>query len=333
MQLARFPRVPLAHLPTPLEPLPRLTAALGGPEIWVKRDDCTGLATGGNKTRKLEFLIADALAQGADTVITAGGVQSNHVRQTAAAAARHGLACELVLPRVVDWHDPNYPVGGNLLMDRLLGATVHIMDKGVDRDAEMAGLAERLAGEGRKPYVIPVGGSNPVGALGYANCAMELTSQANELGVTFDALIHGSGSGGTQAGLVVGLQAIRARLPVIGINDSDTADELSAKVSEVAQGLADMLDVAGEVDPDAIECIDGYVGPGYGIPTDGMVEALKLCAETEGLILDPVYSGKAMAGLIDLVRLGRFARGRRIVFLHTGGTAALSTYASAFDWG
>lgn len=329
MQIAHFPRVRLAHLPTPLEPLDRLSDHLGGPRIWVKRDDCTGLATGGNKTRKLEFLVADALEQQADTLITAGGLQSNHVRQTAAAAAKLGLACDLVLQRNVDWPEPSYQVGGNILLDRLMGATLHIKEKDSDREAEMVNLAARLKSEGRTGYIIPVGGSNATGALGYANCALELVNQANDLGVAFDTLVHASGSAGTQAGLVVGLQAINAGIEVVGVVDSNSAAELDVKVRAVATDLADKLGVT--VDLDAIECLDGYVGAGYGIPTDGMVEALRLCASLEGLILDPVYSGKAMAGLIDQIRLGRFSRGQTVVFVHTGGSAALSAYASAFE--
>lgn len=330
MQLGHIPRVRLAHLPTPLEPLERLSKELGGPDIWVKRDDCTGLATGGNKTRKLEFLMADALEKGADTVITAGGLQSNHVRQTAAAAAKLGLAAHLVLPKNVDWDEPAYQVGGNILLDRLLGATLHIKPKGTDRDVVMAELADELRADGKVPYVIPVGGSNAIGALGYANCAVELVEQGNRMGLKIDVLAHGSGSGGTQAGLLVGLQAINSGIELVGFNDSDTAEELSDTVRSVAADLAEMLDLTDKVDLDGVECLDQYVGPGYGIPTDGMVEAVEMCARLEGLILDPVYTGKAMAGLIDQVRSGRFTAGQTLVFLHTGGVMALSTYSSAF---
>jgi L-cysteate sulfo-lyase len=333
MDLGRFPRVRLAHLPTPFEPLDRLSEHLGGPRIWVKRDDCTGLATGGNKTRKLEFVIADALARGCDTVLTAGSVQSNHARQSAAAAARHGLACHLVLPRNVPWNDPSYELGGNLVMDRLLGAEVHLHPGGIDREAEMERLAKALAGAGATPYVIPVGASNSLGALGYVKCALELLAQASDAGFAIDAVVHASGSGGTQAGLLVGLQAMGTRARLVGVNDSDTAEELARVVWALAQETAERLGVSERVSPDAVECLDGYVGPGYGLPSEGMKEALRLCARLEGLLLDPVYSGKAMAGLIDQVRRGRWGREDNVVFVHTGGVAALSPYASAFETG
>jgi len=328
MQLARFARARFCHLPTALEPLPRLTAYLGGPQILVKRDDATGLGFGGNKTRKLEFLLGAAQAEGADTLITAGGVQSNHCRQTAAAAARHGLFCALVLQRRVAWNHPDYERGGNVLLDRLAGAELHL----VERDADLAAEIERVAGElrssGRRPFVIPIGGSTPVGALGYVAAGLELLAQADAMGRPIDAILHASGSGGTQAGLLVALQALGADVPVIGISVSEPKEELEATVGELAGRTAALLGTAAPPRA-AVEVQDGYVGADYGQPTAGMREAVHLCAGLEGLFLDPVYTGKAMAGLIDLVRQHRFARDQTVVFVHTGGTPALFPYLDA----
>jgi L-cysteate sulfo-lyase len=328
MQLACFARARFCHLPTPLEPLERLSAHLGGPRILVKRDDATGLAFGGNKTRKLEFLIGAAQADGADTLLTAGGVQSNHCRQTAAAAARQGLLCALVLQRRVAWNHPDYERGGNVLLDRLAGAELHL----VERDAELAAELERVAGaaraSGRRPFVIPVGGSTPVGALGYVAAGLELLAQAEAMGRPIDAILHASGSGGTQAGLLVALEALGAGIPVIGISVSEPQAELAATVAELARRTAALLGTAAPPRA-AVEVQDGYVGADYGQPTAGMREAVGLCARLEGLFLDPVYTGKAMAGLIDLVRRRRFAPDQTVVFIHTGGTPALFPYLDA----
>ncbi len=333
MDMSLFPRRRLAHLPTPLEPMPRLSAHLGGPQLFVKRDDCTGLAGGGNKTRKLEFLIADALADGADTVITAGSVQSNHARQTAAAAAHCGLRCELVLPRFVPWEGPGYEVVGNVLLDRLLGAEVHLLPADTDRDAAMARVAEKARVRGARPYVIPVGGSNALGALGYVECAAELLRQAADLGIAIDALVTASGSGGTQAGLVVGCQRLAADFPVIGMCDAAPAQELAETVRALVAALGELLGGSRDIDWGRVEFLDAYAGAGYGLPTDAMVEAVTLAARLEGLLLDPVYTGKALAGLIDLVRRGRFRGDDTVVFVHTGGAAALDAYAGVFAGG
>ena len=300
MNLDRFPRVSLAHLPTPLEPLERLSAHLGkrfggGPRLFIKRDDCTGLAFGGNKTRKLEFLLAEALEARADTVITAGGIQSNHVRQTAAAAAKLGLKAELVLARNVPWGGDDFERTGNIQIDRLLGARIHLLSTETDRAAAMETLAAELRETGARPYIVPVGGSNPTGALGYANCARELAAQAEDTIEGFDYLVFASGSGGTQGGLVAGLTAL----------GSEAADR--------------------------VEVVAGYAGEGYGLPTDGMRRAVELVARLEGILLDPVYSGKAMAGLIGLIAEGRFKPSDRVVFLHSGGTPALFAYRSVFE--
>lgn len=330
MKLARFPRVRLAHAPTPLEPMPNLTRRLGGPRLWVKRDDCTGLATGGNKTRKLEYLMGEALAQQADVVLTQGATQSNHARQTAAAAAKLGLACEILLEDRTGFSHDDYRRSGNVLLDRLFGAVLHHFAAGTDMDAALAGRAAALRAEGRRPYVIPGGGSNPVGALGYVTCALELVEQANDRGLEIDLLVHATGSTGTQAGLVAGLEGARAGIPVLGIGVRAPRPQQEDKVFELAQRTADLLGLAGAVGREAVVANCDYVGAGYGLPTDGMIEALELVARTEGIVLDPVYSGKAMAGLIDLIRRGTFTPEQNIVFLHTGGAVGLFGYAHTF---
>jgi L-cysteate sulfo-lyase len=326
MLLSRYPRVALAHLPTPLEFLPRLTEHLGGPKIWVKRDDCTGLATGGNKTRKLEFLMADACGQGADTVITQGAVQSNHARQTAAAARKLGLRCELVFEKRIGGASDAYLNSGNVLLDRLIGASIREVAKGSDMDAELESVAAELREKGRKPYVIPGGGSNPVGALGYVDCAQELVGQANRQGLVIDHIVHATGSAGTQAGLVVGLKANNCRIPLLGIGVSAGRDAQEDKVFRLAEQTAEYTGVPGIVEHSDVVCNSDYVGEGYGIPTDAMNAALLLLARLEGLLFDPVYSGKALAGMIDLIGKGRFAATENIVFIHTGGVPGIFAY-------
>ena len=321
-----LPRFPLAHLPTPIEPMDNLSRHLGGPRLFVKRDDCTGLAGGGNKTRKLEFLIADALEQGADTVITEGGLQSNHCRQTAAAAARAGLSSVLVLNR-------GYAEGdnGNVLLDRLIGAELVVVDTPEERDEAMHRVAGRLTARGRKPYVIPTGGSNAIGAFGYVNALMEIAAQTQRLGIEFQALVTASGSGGTQGGLVLGKALLDDPIAIIGISDGEPAPALSAVVKSVAETGARRIGEAPPIAPEHIVIFDEYFGPGYGIPTPEMIAAVELVARTEGLLLDPVYSGKAMVGLIDLVERGHFAKDEPVLFLHTGGAPALFAYQSIFQ--
>ena len=331
MPFSRFPRRHYAHLPTPLEPLPRLSAALGGPALWIKRDDCTGLAGGGNKTRKLEFLMGDALAQGADCVITQGATQSNHVRQAAAACAREGLPCHLLLEDRTGFTDPDYRDNGNVLMDRVLGATLEERPAGTDMDAAMAEVAARLTAEGRTPYVIPGGGSNRVGALGYANAALELLQQANDRGLRIDRLVHATGSAGTQAGLVAGLVAANSGIPVLGVGVRAPAPVQHAKVLELARATSDYLGARTAIEDDDVQVNCDYIGEGYGIPTAGAIEAIRLLAELEGIFLDPVYSAKGMAGLIDLIRRGHYGADEQIVFLHTGGAQALYGYRRFFE--
>jgi L-cysteate sulfo-lyase len=330
MHLSRFPRLHFAHLPTPLEPMESLSRLLGGPRLWIKRDDCTGLATGGNKTRKLEFLMADALEQGCDTVITQGAVQSNHARQTAAIATKLGLKCHILLENRTGSTDRDYLTNGNVLLDRLLGASVSTRQGGADMAREMDLLAEQLRSDGHKPYIIPGGGSNPVGALGYVNAALELLTQANSMGLRIDHVVHATGSSGTQAGLVTGLTGSRSGIPVLGIGVRAAREAQEKAVFELARHTADHLGLGDIIAREDVVANCDYVGEGYALPTEGMVEAVKLLARTEAILLDPVYSGKGMAGLIDLVRKGHFRKGENVVFLHTGGSAALFGYPETF---
>ncbi len=308
--------------------MPRLSAHLGGPRLWIKRDDCTGLATGGNKTRKLEYLVADALKQGADTLITLGALQSNHARQTAAAANKLGLKCVLVLEDRVAQPTDAYRNSGNMLLDRLLGATVKI----VSRETSMTSAAEQAMDEvrraGGKPYLIPVGGSNALGALGYVGCALEILQQAAERETRIDRVVHATGSSGTQAGLIVGFDSAQSGVRVLGITVGRPKANQEANVTELVDATADFIGI--KPSHDNIEANDGYFGEAYGQPTPGMIEAVRLLAETESVLLDPVYSGKAMAGLIDLVRKGTFGKDENIVFIHTGGQAGLFAYEPAF---
>ncbi len=326
MHLSRFPRVRLAHLPTPLEALPRLSEHLDGPNLYIKRDDCTGLATGGNKTRKLEFLMAEALQEKADTIITQGAVQSNHARQTAAAAARLGMGCELLFENRVQDPDDAYLNSGNVLLDRLLGANMHHYPKATDMNQAMSDLAEELRSKGKRPYIIPGGGSNPVGALGYVNCALELLAQANDQGLVIDHLVHATGSTGTQAGLIVGLKAMHSGIPLLGIGVNAPKELQEENVYKLAVETADYVGAGGCVHRDDVVANCDYVGEGYGITTDSMKEAVSLLARLEGILADPVYSGKGLAGMFDLIRKGYFRKGENVVFLHTGGSAGLFGY-------
>ena len=325
--LSAFPRVQLGHLPTPLEHLPRLSKHLGGPDIWVKRDDCTGLATGGNKTRKLEFSMAEALAQKADTIVTVGAVQSNHVRQAAAAACKLGLQCEVLLEHRVQ--DPSYPYAnsGNVLLDRIFGANLREYPGGTDFDAAMQEVAAEVIARGDKPYLIPGGASNTVGALGYVNCVIELLEQADNLDLHIDHLVTATGSAGTQAGLIVGLKALQREIPLLGVGVNVPRDVQEEKVYKLACETAEYIGKPGIVAREDVVANCDYVGEGYGVPTEGMNEAVLLLARLEGLLFDPVYSGKALAGMIDLIRRGEFGTTENIVFLHTGGAAALFAYS------
>ncbi|MCH8099843.1 MAG: D-cysteine desulfhydrase [Proteobacteria bacterium] len=331
MQLSEFPRVALAHLPTPLEHMPRLSEHLGGPDIYVKRDDCTGLATGGNKTRKLEFSMGEALQRGADTIVTVGAVQSNHVRQTAAAACKLGLKCEVLLEHRVANPSDTYANSGNVLLDRIFGANLREYPGGTDFDAAMAAVEDEVRSNGGTPYMIPGGASNPVGALGYVNCGIELLQQLKDQNLSIDHVVTATGSAGTHAGLAVGLRASGSNLPILGIGVNAPQDAQEERVYKLACETADMIGEPGCVTRDDIIADCNYIGAGYGEPTDSMNEAVLMLARYEGLLFDPVYSGKALAGMIDYIRQGRFAAGQKIIFLHTGGSAALFAYADSLQ--
>lgn len=316
-------RVPVAHLPTPLELLSRLTAHQDGPELWIKRDDQTGLATGGNKARKLEFLVADALAQEADTLVTAGAAQSNHARQTAAAAAKFGLACTLVLRG----EEPPQ-AQGNLLLDRLLGAEV--VWAGDQPLAEtMTRLAEEFQAAGRRPYIVPYGGSNPVGASGYVAAMEELLDQCTRRDLHFDHIVLASSSGGTQAGLAVGARALEYTGRILGISVDQQASVLQERLAELATATGNHLGLGSTFAPGDFAVEDGYLGGGYGVLGDLERAAIHRLGRTEGILLDPVYTGRAFGGLLDLIGQGAFTRGERVLFWHTGGTAGLFGYGEA----
>ncbi|WP_374345511.1 D-cysteine desulfhydrase [Phenylobacterium sp.] len=330
MHLARFPRARFAHLPTPLEAAPRLGEALGGLNLFIKRDDCTGLAGGGNKTRKLEFLVGAALAAGADTLVTQGAVQSNHVRQTIAAAAKFGLACEVILEERVATNAIDYQGSGNVLLDHLLGGKSRRVPAGSDMNAALEQVAEEIRARGGKPYVIPGGGSNTIGALGYVDCALELVRQADAQGLKIDRIVTATGSAGTHAGLVAGLALAGADIPVLGIGVRAPKETQEANVHKLAVATAEMLGHGDRVTREMTVADCDYVGEGYGLVDEAVIEALKLAARTEGLLLDPVYSGKAMKGLIALAQQGMF-KGETVVFLHTGGAQGLFGYHSVLE--
>lgn len=327
MQFARLPRLRLAGLPTPLEEATRLERLFPGVRVFLKRDDLTHPALGGNKARKLEFLLAEARQQGADVVLTVGGPQSNHARITAALAARLGWECVLVL----DGAEPP-EAQGNLLIDRLLGARVRFA--GVRPAQEvMEEMAAALEAQGRRPYAIPVGGSTPLGAVGYCLAMQEMLVQAGDAGVVVNRAYVATGSGGTQAGLVLGAQILDPSLRVTGVSVSRSAEEARARVAALATGAASLLGQTATADVEAggVEVLDGYVGPGYGIPTPECLEAIRLLAREEGVLLDPVYTGKAMACLLDHLRRGVIREGENVVFWHTGGTPALFAYARQLE--
>ncbi len=325
MKLSSLPRVRLASLPTPLQELPNLTKLLKGPRIWVKRDDLTGLAFGGNKTRKLEYLMADALRQGADYIVTGAGFHSNWCTQTAAAARKLGLGCVLIKSGPRDGYDPE-EYDGNHLLHVLMGAGVKVArPENVKRVTDEA--MEQLRDEGHRPYYIPVGGSIPLGAAGYMNAVLELTFQAVDRGVELDYLVHATGSGGTQAGLLMGVKAFNPGLRVMGAAVGwTTRDDQTAKVMKIIEDARLTLGMGFNVEEDDFVVETGYAGGGYGFMTEAKAEAVELLAETEGLFIDPVYTATAMACLIDKCREGFFKPGQNVVFLHTGGAVALFPY-------
>jgi len=331
MNFTKFPRRPYLNGPTPIESMPNLTAALGKDvNLFIKRDDLLPGAAGGNKTRKLEFCIGDALEQGADTIITCGAVQSNHCRLTLSWSVKEGLDCHLVLEeRVKGSYKPK--ASGNNFLFQLLGVkSLRVVPAGSDMMAEMRKLADELAGQGRKPYIVPGGASNAIGALGYVSCAEEILGQLNDMRLPIDHIVVPSGSAGTHAGMVVGMYGMNANIPVSGVNVSRTKPVQEEIVFKLASDVARKLELSSDIPRAQVVCYDEYVGPGYSLPTESMVEAVNLFAKTEGVLLDPVYSGKAAAGLIDLVRKGAFAKGSSVLFLHTGGSPALYAYLDTF---
>ncbi len=319
MLTSNLPRISLGFFPTPVHELPRLSDALGGPRIWVKRDDQTGLATGGNKVRKLEFSMADAIQQGADTVVTIGAVQSNHIRQTAAAAARLGMRAVLI----VSGYPPEH-VTGNMLLNYLLGAEVVFTGEKTDITEEVM-QAERE--KGHKPYLIPVGASNAIGALGLVAGMEELVGQVKENGWHFDWLVLPTGSAGTQAGLCVGARALGYDIKIAGINVSRSTAETQAKVAPIAEACARLIGREMKFPLEEIISFDGYLGEGYSKMGPPEREAIDMAASLDALLLDPVYTGRAMAGLIDLIRKGVIGKDEQVLFWHTGGAAAMPAYA------
>ena len=335
MSLDDFARTPLLFGPSPVHRLERLSEELGGKvEIWAKREDCnSGLAYGGNKVRKLEYLVADALAQGCDTLVSIGGVQSNHTRQVAAVAAKLGLNCVLVQEHWVEWPDVVYDKVGNILLSRIMGADVRLSDAGFDiaiRPSWEQALAS-VEEAGGKPYPIPAGASDhPLGGLGFARWADELIAQEHELGVVFDRIVVCSVTGSTQAGMIAGLAAHDRAHTVLGIDGSATVQQTRDQIARIARSTADAIGLGRALRDEEIVLLDEWHAGTYGIPDEKTLDAIRLCARLEGMLTDPVYEGKSMAALIDLVRDGRIAPGSRVLYAHLGGQPALNAYADAF---
>jgi 1-aminocyclopropane-1-carboxylate deaminase len=333
--LADFERVPLLFGPSPVHRLERLERELGGGvEIWAKREDCnSGLAFGGNKVRKLEYLAADALAQGCDTLVSIGGVQSNHTRQVAAVAAHLGLGCVLVQEHWVDWPDAVYDKVGNILLSRLMGADVRLDPAGFDigiRPSWEQALAD-VERRGGKPYPIPAGASDhPLGGLGFARWADEVSEQERELGIFFDTVVVCSVTGSTQAGMIAGFAAQERGRTVLGIDGSATVEQTRAQIARIARQTADAIGLGRDLREDEIVLLDEWHAGTYGIPDAKTIDAIRLCARLEGVLTDPVYEGKSMAALIDLVRSRRIEAGSRVLYAHLGGQPALNGYAGAF---
>lgn len=329
-RLDALARVSLAHLPTPLEEMPRLSAHLGGPRLLVKRDDCTGLGLGGNKLRKLEYDLAAALAEGADCVVCGGVVQSNVARQVAAACAKLGLECHLgIMHGRVPGTEPGYDVTGNILLDRLFGAVVHDIPWNEDRNTRLHGIELELRAAGRRPYFVPYGASDALGAMGYARMVIELLEQCAALSVTPTYLVHASGSAGTQAGIVAMLAALGHPMRCIGIDVDAQPERVAADVRRVGHEAAILLGADARWADELVEVAAGYAGPAYGVADAGTLEAIGLAARLEAFALDPVYAGKGMAGLIGLVRAGRFSKQDAVIWVHTGGAPGLFAYPAA----
>ena len=328
MDLSRFPRRRYSQGPSPIEFLPNFTKALGGPKVWIKRDDMLGLTPGGNKTRKLEFLMGDALAQGADTLITCGAPQSNHCRITLSAAVKEGLKCRFVIEeRIPNSYDPN--ASGNNFMFHMLGVdAITVVPGGSNMAQAMEQVAEQVRAEGGKPYIIPGGGSNAVGGLGYVACAQELQNQVLQMGKSMDYVVVGSGSSGTHGGLVAGFLGNNIHIPLVGIGVSRDPADQNPLVLKEAQAIMDLLKVDIKIPAEAVLSFGDWWRPKYSMPNPAMVEAVQMLARTEAILLDPVYTGKIMAGLIGLSRQGYFKPTDNVLFLHTGGATALHAYES-----
>jgi 1-aminocyclopropane-1-carboxylate deaminase len=334
MSLSDFPRYPLTFGPSPVHPLERLSAHLGGPAIWAKREDCnSGLAFGGNKTRKLEYLVPDVLAQGADTLVSIGGVQSNHTRQVAAVAARLGLKARLVQESWVDWPDSVNDRVGNILLSRIMGADVRLVDEGfgVGIKSSWEQALDDVRAAGGKPYAIPAGASDHrLGGLGFANWAQEVQQQEQQLGLFFDTIIVCSVTGSTQAGMIAGFAGQDRPRRVLGIDASAKLDETRAQVEKIARNTAELIGLGRDLRDDEITVLPGWAGDFYGIPVPSTLDAIRLTGRLEGMIIDPVYEGKSMAGLIDLVRTGQIGEDSTVLYAHLGGQPALNAYSALF---
>lgn len=331
MNLTQFPRRNYVQTPTPIEALPAFSKALGGKvNLYIKRDDLLPGCAGGNKTRKLDYCIADAIANGADTIITCGAVQSNHCRLTLSWAVKEGMDCHLVLEERVPGSYKKDGSGNNFLFELMGVKSRKVVPGGSNMIGEMEKIAEQVKSAGKKPYIIPGGASNAIGATGYVACAAEIQQQLFESNLSIDHMVVPSGSAGTHAGIVVGMFGTNAQIPVSGINVSRKKDIQEELVHKLAVETAARIGIRESIPADQVICFDGYVGAGYSLATDSMIEAVKLLAQTESILLDPVYSGKAMAGLIDLVRTGHFPEGSNVLFLHTGGSPALYAYVDTF---
>jgi 1-aminocyclopropane-1-carboxylate deaminase len=334
MSIDDFPRYPLLFGPSPVHRLDRLTEHLGGPQIWAKREDCNcGLAYGGNKVRKLEYLVPDALARGADTLVSVGGVQSNHTRQVAAVAAHLGLRCRLVQERWVDWPDAVNDKVGNILLSRIMGADVRLDPAGfgIGFKPSWEQALEDVRSEGGVPYAIPAGASDhPLGGLGFARWADEVARQEQELGVFFDTIIVCAVTGSTQAGMVAGFAGQDRPRRVLGIDASARAQETRAQVARIARDTARRIGLGRDLRNDETTVLEGWAGPAYGIPDRSTVDAIRLCGRLEGMIIDPVYEGKSMAGLLDLVGNGDIGAESHVLYAHLGGQPALNAYSGIF---
>jgi 1-aminocyclopropane-1-carboxylate deaminase len=334
MSIDDFPRYPLLFGPSPVHPLERLTEHLGGPQIWAKREDCnSGLAYGGNKTRKLEYIVPDVLVSGADTLVSIGGYQSNHTRQVAAVAARLGLKARLVQERWVDWPDAVNDKVGNILLSRIMGADVHLDPSGfgIEIKSSWQAALDEVEAHGGRPYPIPAGASeHPLGGLGFANWAREVEQQESELGVFFDTVVVCSVTGSTQAGMIAGFAGQARPRRVIGIDASARLKETHDQVERIARHTAEQIGLGRELRDDEITVLEGWAGDRYGIPVKSTIDAILLCGRLEGMIIDPVYEGKSMAGLLDLVTQGEIEKDSKVLYAHLGGQPALNAYSGIF---